>query len=269
MADSSAMSAGEIVAAIRDRKISATDVAKAAFARAEQVKDLNALIILNKDPGLAAAAEIDSWDRPGPLPLAGLPIVVKDNINTADMPTSGGTPALQNAQPHANAPSLQKLLRAGVIMIGKANMHELAFGITSTNLSSFAGPVKNPYDKTRIPGGSSGGTAAAIAAGIVTCGLGSDTGGSTRVPAALCGIVGFRPSVGNGGAERRYDDANQVVPISHTRDTVGPMGRTVADVALLDSVITGTVMATPEPLRGKRLGIPRYSGADSTTTSIP
>jgi mandelamide amidase len=200
MADSSAMSAAEIVAAIRDKKVSATDVAKAAFARAEQVKDLNALILLNKDPGLAAAAEIDSWSRPGPLPLAGLPIVVKDNINTADMPTSGGTPALRNAQPNANAPSLQKLLRAGVIVIGKANMHELAFGITSTNLSSFAGPVKNPYDKTRIPGGSSGGTAAAVAAGIVTCGLGTDTGGSTRVPAALCGIVGLRPSVGNGGA---------------------------------------------------------------------
>ena len=98
--------------------------------------------------------------------------------------------------------------------------------------------MKNPYDRTRIPGGSSGGTAAAIAARIVPAGLGTDTGGSTRIPAALCGIVGLRPSVGNGGAERRYDGAG-VVPISHTRDTVGPMGRTVGDVALLDAVITG------------------------------
>jgi Asp-tRNA(Asn)/Glu-tRNA(Gln) amidotransferase A subunit family amidase len=269
MANPSLMSAAEIVAAIKAKRITATDVAKGAFARAEQVKDLNALIIVNKDPGLAAAAEIDSGAR-GPLPLAGLPVVIKDNINTVDMPTSGGTPALQKAQPTSNAPSVQKLFKAGAIIVGKANMHELAFGITSTNLSSFAGPVKNPYDKTRIPGGSSGGTAAAIAAGIVTCGLGSDTGGSTRVPAALCGIVGLRPSVGNGGAERRYDDTNMVVPISHTRDTVGPMGRTVADVALLDSVITGTAMATAEPLRGKRLGIPAafWSGLDRDLETV-
>ena len=270
MANSSSMSAVEIVAAIRDKKIKAADVAKAAFARAEQVKDLNSLIHVNKDPAMAAAAEIDEWSRTGPLPLAGLPIVVKDNINTADMPTSAGTPALQKAQPSRNAPSLQKLFKAGVIVVGKANMHELAFGITSTNLSSFAGAVKNPYDKTRIPGGSSGGTAAAIAAGIVTCGLGTDTGGSTRVPAALCGIVGLRPSVGNGGAERRYDDQKKVVPISHTRDTVGPMGRTVADVALLDSVITGAAMARPEPLRGKRLGIPAsfWSGLDRDLEAV-
>lgn len=256
MADttSSPSTAAEIVQAIHAKKITAVSVVQAAIERAEKLKDLNALIFLNKDAALAAARDVDAGKITGP--LAGLPIVVKDNINTKDMPTTGGTPALQNARPKDNAPSLQKLIDAGAIVIGKANMHELAFGITSTNLSSFAGPVKNPYDTTRIPGGSSGGTAVAIAAGIVTCGLGTDTGGSTRVPAALTGIVGLRPSVGNGGARRRYNDDHAVIPISHTRDTVGPMGKTVADVALLDSVITGTVMAAAEDLRGKRFGVP-------------
>jgi Asp-tRNA(Asn)/Glu-tRNA(Gln) amidotransferase A subunit family amidase len=268
MADASPPSAAEIVASIRAKKMTAVSAVQAALDRAEQFKDLNAFIIVNKDGALAAAAQVDTGEKTGA--LAGLPIVVKDNINTADMPTSGGTPALQNARASRNAPSLEKLLDAGAIIVGKTNMHELAFGITSTNLASFAGPVKNPYDKTRIPGGSSGGTSAAIAARIVTCGLGSDTGGSTRVPAALTGTVGLRPSVGNGGAQRRYDDANMVVPISHTRDTVGPMGRTVADVALLDSVITGTAMAKAEPLRGKRLGIPAafWSGLDRDVEAI-
>jgi mandelamide amidase len=268
MTTTSPMSATDIVAAIRAKTITAVSVVQAALDRAEAVKDLNAMIVLNKDGALAAARKVDAGETSGP--LAGLPVVIKDNINTADMPTSGGTPALQNARPTRNAPSLQKLLDAGAIVIGKTNMHELAFGITSTNLSSFAGAVKNPYDISRIPGGSSGGTATAIAARIVTCGLGSDTGASTRLPAALTGTVGFRPSVGNGGSERRYHDDNQVVPISHTRDTVGPMGRTVADVALLNSVITGAAMALAEPLRGKRLGIPAsfWNGLDRELESV-
>jgi Asp-tRNA(Asn)/Glu-tRNA(Gln) amidotransferase A subunit family amidase len=267
-ASGSLTTAADIIAAIRAKTISAVSVVQAAIDRADEVKDLNALIILNQDAALAAARSVDAGATSGA--LAGLPIVVKDNINTRDMPTSAGTPALQHARPINNAPSLQKLLDAGAIVIGKANMHELAFGITSTNLASFAGVVKNPYDKTRIPGGSSGGTSAAIAAGIVSCGLGTDTGGSTRVPAALTGTVGLRPSVGNGGAERRYDDANLVVPISHTRDTVGPMGRTVADVALLDSVITGTAMVSAAPLRGKRLGIAAsfWSGLDRELEAV-
>src|ERR1700754_1154571 len=268
IAQSIPSSAVDIVAAVRTKKTTATAVVKAAIERAEQLKDLNAFIFLNKDGALAAAAEIDEGGKSGP--LAGLPIVIKDNINSSDMPTSGGTPALHNAQPGSNAPSFQALFMAGAVIIGNTNLHELAFGITSTNLSSFAGPVKNPYDKTRIPGGSSGGTAAAIAAGIVTCGLGTDTGGSTRIPAALTGIVGLRPSVGNGGAQRLYNDANKVVPISHTRDTVGPMGRTVADVALLDSVITGTPLAQAEPLRGKRFGVPAgfWAGLDRDVENV-
>lgn len=272
MAQTAPQSAAAIVAAIREKRMTATEAVKAALARAEVTKHLNAFITIDADGALAAAKKVDeavAAGRPLP-PLAGLPIVVKDNINTADMPTTGGTMALRNARPRANAPSLQKLIDAGAIMIGKTNLHELAFGITSTNTASFAGPVKNPYDITRIPGGSSGGTAAAIAAGVAPAGLGSDTGGSTRIPAALTGTAGLRPSVGNGGAERRYHDTNAVVPISRTRDTVGPMGRSVADVALLDAVITGTPVATAAQLKGKRIGIPAsfWAGLDPELEAI-
>ena len=248
----------QAVAAIRSGRLSAETYVTTLIARAEALKDLNALITLDKAGALAAARKVDSMRASGAaLPaLAGLPIVVKDNINTSGMLTTGGTPALRGVRPKSNAPSLQKLLDSGAIVLGKANMHELAFGITSTNLASFAGPVKNPYDMSRIPGGSSGGTAASIAARIVPAGLGTDTGGSSRIPAALCGIVGLRPSVGNGGAQRRYTDTNAVVPISHTRDTVGPMARTVADVALLDSVITGAPLVSPIALKGLRIGVP-------------
>ena len=240
------------------------------IARAEAMKDLNALIVLDKTGALAAARKVDAMRPSGvTLPaLAGLPIVVKDNINTATLPTTGGTPALRGVRPRANAPSLQKLIDAGAIVIGKANLHELAFGITSTNLA--AGVVKNPYDMARIPGGSSGGTAAAVAARIVPAGLGTDTGGSTRIPAALCGIVGLRPSVGNGGVQRRYTDTHAVVPISHTRDTVGPMARTVADVALLDAVITGTPVASAVALQGLRIGVPAsfWAGLDTQLAAV-
>ncbi|MDP3821443.1 MAG: indoleacetamide hydrolase [Burkholderiales bacterium] len=271
-AEQLALTSSQAIAAMRAGSLSAETYVTTLLARAEALNELNAFITLNKAGALTAARAIDAMRTSGtPLPaLAGLPIVVKDNINTRDLPTSGGTLALRNVQPTANAPSLQKLIDAGAIVLGKTNMHELAFGITSTNLSSFAGPVKNPYDKTRIPGGSSGGTAAAIAARIAPSGIGTDTGGSSRLPAALCGIVGLRPSVGNGGVQRRYTDTNAVVPISHTRDTVGPMGRTVADVALLDSVITGRAMPAAIGLKGLRIGIPAsfWAGLDTQLAAV-
>lgn len=270
-AEQLAMSSSQAVAAIRSGRLSAEAYVSTLLARAEQLKDLNAFIVLDRVGAVAAARKIDALRGSGaPLPaLAGLPIVVKDNINTRDLPTTAGTAALRNVRPSANAPTLQKLIDAGAIVLGKTNLHELAFGITSTNLTSFAGAAKNPYDTQRSPGGSSGGTAAAIAARIAPSGLGTDTGGSTRVPAALCGIVGLRPSVGGGDAERRYDGAG-VVPISHTRDTVGPMGRSVADVALLDSVITGTPLATALPLRGLRIGVPAsfWAGLDAPVATV-
>ena len=270
-AEQLAMSSSQAIAAIRSGRLSAEAYVSTLLARAEQLKELNAFIVLDRAGAVAAARQVDALRRSGAaLPaLAGLAVVVKDNINTRDLPTTAGTAALRNVRPNANAPTLQKLVDAGAIVLGKTNLHELAFGITSTNLTSFAGAVKNPYDTQRSPGGSSGGTAAAIAARIVTSGLGTDTGGSTRVPAALCGIVGLRPSVGGGGAERRYDGAG-VVPISHTRDTVGPMGRSVADVALLDSVITGTPLATVLPLRGLRIGVPAsfWAGLDAQVAAV-
>ena len=266
-----AMSSSEAIAAIRGGRMSAERYVTVAVDRAERLRDLNAFIAIDRAGAIAQARRVDAMRAGGASlpPLAGLPIVVKDNINTRDLPTTGGTAALRNVRPSANAPTLQKLVDAGAIVIAKTNLHELAFGITSTNLSAFAGPVKNPYDRSRIPGGSSGGTAVAIATRVVASGLGTDTGGSTRVPAALCGIVGLRPSVGNGGAQRRYDGAG-VVPISHTRDTVGPMGRTVADVALLDAVITGATAIVATPLAGMRIGIPAsfWAGLEADVAAV-
>ncbi|ABE34943.1 mandelamide hydrolase [Paraburkholderia xenovorans LB400] len=253
-----ALTATQAVAAIQSGHLSAADYVATLLARAAALASLNALTTLDLDGALAAARRIDALPAAGKarLPLAGLAVVVKDNINTAGLQTSAGTPALEGFVPKTNAPSVQRLIDAGAIVLGKANMHELAFGITSTNFATHAGPVRNPYDPTLIPGGSSGGTAAAIAARIAPAGLGTDTGGSTRIPAALTGTVGFRPSVGNGGAERRYHDPDAVVPISHTRDTVGPMARTVADIALLDGVITGAGALPAVALGGLRIGLP-------------
>ena len=259
-----ALTATEAVAAIQSGRLAATDYVATLLARAAALATLNAFTMLDMEGALAAAKRIDALppDEKARLPLAGLPVVIKDNINTAGLLTSAGTPALDGFKPKSDAPSVRKLLDAGAIVLGKTNMHELAFGITSTNLAPHAGAVRNPYDPSLIAGGSSGGTAAAIAVRISTAGLGSDTGGSTRIPAALTGIAGFRPSVGNGGAERRYHDPHAVVPISHTRDTVGPMARTVADVALLDGVMTNDSTLPDVPLSALRIGLPEPLWAD-------
>jgi len=244
------LTATEVVRHIREGSLSAEDYATTLLEQAARLMFLDTIISLDPDAVLDAARQVDLSRRRGRTlgPLAGLPLLVKDNIDTEALPTTAGTPGLLSNRPSQNAPVLAPLFRAGAFLFAKANMHELAFGITSHNY--FFGAVHNPYDPAMIPGGSSGGTGAGIAARICPAGLGTDTGGSVRIPAALCGAVGLRPTKG------RYS-ITRIVPISHTRDTPGPMGRTVADVALLDAVETGTAVARPATLRGLRLGVPR------------
>ncbi len=224
-----ALSATEAIAQLKSQRITSEEIVMTALDRSAKLRHLNLFTTLDQEQALGAAREIDRRRAAGEDvgPMAGLPLIIKDNIDSASLPTTAGSRAFEGWQPKEDAPVLASLLKAGGVMLGKANMHEMAFGVTSNN--PVYGPVRNPYDTTMISGGSSGGTAAAIAARVVVGGLGTDTGGSCRIPAALCGCVGLRPSFG------RYSSAG-VIPLTWTRDTPGPLARTVDDLILLDSV---------------------------------
>jgi len=265
MAALTELGVGEAATALRTGAATAEALAEALLARCASASSLHAFISLEPDKVRAAARRADECRRRGePLgPLHGVPLAIKDNIDTADYPTTAGTPGLAAHRPRRNAPVLQRLLDAGAIVLGKANLQELAYGPTSNNAAF--GPVGNPYDPTRIPGGSSGGTAAAVAARLAPGGLGTDTAGSIRVPGSLCGITTFRPST------LRWPQAG-IVPISHTRDTAAPMARSVADCVLLDGVVTGGVTeVAPAGLKGLRLGVPRgyfWEGLDAEVGTV-
>lgn len=195
--------------------------------------------------------------------LFGYAVAVKDNIHVAGLPNTVGTRTLKDFVPKDDAAVIARLKSAGVVIMGKTNMHELAFGITSNN--SVFGPVRNPYDKTRFAGGSSGGSAAAVAMRIVPVALGTDTGGSVRLPAALCGVIGFRPSLG------RYPMAG-ITPVAHTRDTPGPIALTMETITLFDSVMAAKPQVTQAAdLSAIRLGVVRdtfYQNLNSETAKV-
>ena len=234
-------------------KYTSVALVSAGLVRAKSRPELNAFITLDEAGAMRAARAYDAARKRHAAckPLGGVPIAIKDNIEVEGLPASAGTPALKGYVPGDDAPVVAKLRAAGAIIIGKTNMHELAFGISGYNTAFKTGAefgVRNAYDTTKAAGGSSSGNGAAIAARIVPAAIGTDTGGSVRIPCAFNGCMSLRPTVG------RYSQAG-IAPISHTRDTAGPMAGSMLDVALLDRIIAGGGPVEAAGLKGVRLGV--------------
>jgi aspartyl-tRNA(Asn)/glutamyl-tRNA(Gln) amidotransferase subunit A len=211
-----------------------TDLTAACLARIEALNPaLNAYLTVMVDPALAQAEALTAERKRGKLrgPLHGIPLAVKDNIDVAGVVTSAGSPFLKDNRAAKDAPVVARLREAGAVILGKTNLHEWAQGATTIN--PHTGPTRNPWNPALSPGGSSGGSAAAVAAGLGAGALGTDTGGSVRLPAAFCNLVGLRPVRGSIPAEG-------VIPASPTLDVVGPLARTAADCALLYGVMSGS-----------------------------
>jgi aspartyl-tRNA(Asn)/glutamyl-tRNA(Gln) amidotransferase subunit A len=227
------MTAAEIASAIAAGEVSAVEVTRAHLDRIEAVDpQVHAFLHVAGEGAVGAARAVDERRAAGePLgPLAGVPLALKDVFTTVDMPTTCGSRILDGWQPPYEATVTQRLRKAGVVILGKTNMDEFAMG-SSTENSAF-GPSRNPWDLSRVPGGSSGGSAAAVTAFEAPLGIGTDTGGSIRQPAAVCGIVGVKPTY---GGSSRYG----LVAFASSLDTPGPLARTVLDAALLHEVMSG------------------------------
>ena len=250
------LTAVEAVAAMRAGELACEDYARALLDRAARLARFNAFRTIDRERVLEAAREADAQRAAGTTPgrLHGLPLPVKDSINTRDLPTSNGTRALVDFRPARDAAVLGPLRAAGAIVMGKTNIHELSRGWTSNN-GAF-GPVLNPYDPQHIPGGSSGGSAAAVAARMAPLALGEDTLGSIRVPATFCGVIGFRPTYG------RYPGEG-IMPLTFDRfDQVGPFANAMSDIVLFDDVLTDAAPIAARPLAGLRLGVCDFLWSD-------
>lgn len=235
------MTIREIERLLRTRGMSCVELTRMTFDVIRQRERWNSFITLSEELALKEAAERDAEGRAGP--LHGVPIAYKDLFQTAGVRTTAGSLLYRDYVPGRDAAIVQQQRGRGVVCIGKTNLHELAFGITSQN--PHFGPVSNPLDETRIPGGSSGGSAAVVAAGLLPVAWGTDTGGSIRIPASYCGIVGFKPTYGRFSTEG-------VLPLSWSLDHVGPLANTVEDCALA----LGLEFQPREHWKGIRVGVP-------------
>ncbi len=218
---------------LKSGECSAVEATQSVYSRIDEVEDrVDAFLTLTKDAALQKAREVDDKRARGETlsPLAGVPIAIKDNICTKNVRTTCASKILDNFIPPYNATVIERLNVLDAVMIGKLNLDEFAMGSSCEN--SYYKKTKNPHDLARIPGGSSGGSAASVAAGEAFLSLGSDTGGSIRMPASYCGIVGLKPTY---GSVSRYG----LVAFASSLDQIGPFGRSVADVALMYSAICG------------------------------
>ncbi|HYT67470.1 MAG TPA: Asp-tRNA(Asn)/Glu-tRNA(Gln) amidotransferase subunit GatA [Vicinamibacterales bacterium] len=267
-------SACEIRAAVAARQVSAVEMCREAIGRIrrDDVR-LNAFLHVDEEGALKRAEQLDR-DRPSDAPLLGVPIALKDNICTAGVRTTAGSRVLEHYVPPYSATVVERLERAGAVIVGKTNCDEFAMG-SSTEHSAF-GPTRNPWDHDRIPGGSSGGSAVAVASQMVPLALGSETGGSIRQPAALCGVLGLKPTYGR---VSRFG----LIAFGSSLDQIGPFARSAADMAALFAAMAGrdprdsTSATTDVPdygarldgdLSGVRVGVPRDLLADGVDAAV-
>src|SRR5438445_11702901 len=261
----------------RTRKLSPVELTKLMLDRIEQLNPkVNAYLTVIAERALTQAKRAESElfaprGRKGHRdrgPLHGIPISLKDNIYTAGIRTTAGSKILKDFVPPNDASVVAQLKNAGAVLLGKTNMHEFAYGVTSNN--PHYGPVRNPWDLSRIPGGSSGGSAAAVAAGLCCGSIGTDTGGSIRIPASLCGIFGLKPTWGRISCQG-------IVPLSPALDCAGPLARTAGDVATLTGILYSRVGHEPNmtklsALRSDArkfcLGIPRELFFDALSDEV-
>jgi aspartyl-tRNA(Asn)/glutamyl-tRNA(Gln) amidotransferase subunit A len=238
----------EVSSLLSRDELSSEELVKSQLDRAEKLADLNAFISLRHGEAIAEARRFDAERRQGTVlgPLHGVPITCKDLVWSRGDRTTSGSKIDADFVPDRDAPALASLREAGAVLLGKTNLHEFAYGVS--NVNPHYGPARNPWDRTRISGGSSGGSAVALASGLGFGSIGTDTGGSIRIPSALCGVCGLKPTYGRISREG-------VTPLSWSLDHVGPMARTVADVALLYEVMSGESISLDSPRPDIRVGI--------------